>query len=453
MDGKREIRLEELDFRGILRDVVKNIWLVILMALACYLGVTSVMKLTYQAEYSSSATIAIMAKSSSGNTYSSLSAASSMAEVLAKIFQGNVLKSMVAADLDVNSFQGSITAEVVDETNLLQVSVTADTPKEAYLGMQSVLNHYLSVSDYIFGNAAPEVISFPQIPVRATNSAIIQKTQQLAILGGTMLTTMIIVLLSVLRFTVKNRKMAVRCLEGKYLGTLLHEEKNDTFWSKVHSDQKGILISSPVCSASFAESTRKLAARIEHHLRKNRQKLLLVSSIEENEGKTTVAANLALGLASKGYRVLLMDLDLRKPAVHKLFEKTVEEKKNLESVLKGGSEPQNAWIYDEKTGIFLLMNRSIYSNSQDVLVSDNMQTLFNAARQHMDYVIIDTPPQSISADAEIISSLADASIMIVRYDWADMRDINDGIDVMKQGKGEFLGYVLNDIHERLRRGK
>lgn len=451
MNERREFSLDELDIPGIIKDVIKNFWLVILAAVTCYLIVTSVMKVNYRAEYSSTATFAIMAKGSAGSTFASLTTASSMADVLAEVFQSNVLKSKVADDLNMEVFQGNITSEVVNETNLLLLTVTASDPRTAYFGIQSVINNYNSVSEYIFGNAVMEIISTPQISIYPSNPLNIGKMQKMAAFAGALLMCLILAAMSIMRNTVKTRKTAVRRLDGKYLGMAPHEEKNRTFKSRIHNYNKSVLITNPICSFAFSEAIQKLNVRIEYHMRKNNQKILMVTSIAENEGKTTVAANLALALAAKGHRVLVIDMDLRKPAVHKIFEKNIEKDEGFSIVLEDVKNIRKALVYDEKNHIYLLMNRKGYSDSQDILTSDKISVLMDFCRKYMDYVIIDTPPVRVSSDAEIITSYVDAAMLVVRQDWVDIRDINDGMDLLKKGNGEFMGYVLNNVYERKRK--
>ena len=178
----------------------------------------------------------------------------------------------------------------------------------------------------------------------------------------------------------------------------------------------------------------------------------MVTSIAENEGKTTVAANMAIALAEKGYRVLIVDMDLRKPAVYKIFQQDITKDAGLGKALNEPEQLEDILKFDKKNQIYLLLNRNSYSDSQEMLSSERMQRLVQQCREKMDYVIVDTPPAVVSSDAELICALADASMLVVRQDWVDIRDINDGMDVLKQGKGEFIGYMLNNMHEQRKGG-
>ena len=122
----------------------------------------------------------------------------------------------------------------------------------------------------------------------------------------------LLVLLSVLRFTVKTRQGAARNLDGRLLG-IPYEKKQFTWKEILQKKKKSLLISTPLVSMVFSESVRKLATRLKHHMSRRQQKVILVTSVSENEGKSSVAANLALALAEKG-KGGLIDGDLKKPA-------------------------------------------------------------------------------------------------------------------------------------------
>ena len=452
MNENSELNLDELDITGIVKDLLKNIWVILMAGASAWLLVTAGLKMTWQPAYSSTATFAIMARGSADSTFASLNTAAAMADVLSEIFQSDILREKIAQDLSTDDFEGRISSEVIKETNLLKLTVTASDSKSAYLGIRSVINNYSSVSDYIMGNAVLEVISQPQVPAAPANPLSIGRKQKMAAFGGAAAAALCIAVMSFMRNTVKNKRSAVRKLDGRYLGTAPHEIKNRTLKSRIHQYNKSVLLTNPICSLQFSESVEKLAARVEYHMCKHRQKVLMVTSIAENEGKTTVAANMAIALAEKGYRVLIVDMDLRKPAVYKIFQQDITKDAGLGKALNEPEQLEDILKFDKKNQIYLLLNRNSYSDSQEMLSSERMQRLVQQCREKMDYVIVDTPPAVVSSDAELICALADASMLVVRQDWVDIRDINDGMDVLKQGKGEFIGYMLNNMHEQRKGG-
>src|SRR5699024_9031564 len=122
---------------------------------------------------------------------------------------------------------------------------------------------------------------------------------------------------------------------GRLLGTIPYEKKQFTWKEILQKKKKSLLISTSLVSMVFSESVRKLATRLNHHMSRRKQKVILVTSVSENEGKSSVAANLALALAEKGKRVALIDGDLKKPAQYKVFGQPKAPKGWLSDYLSG----------------------------------------------------------------------------------------------------------------------
>lgn len=150
--------------------------------------------------------------------------------------------------------------------------------------------------------------------------------------GGILAIAAVIGLFYLLRFTVKTPASASRLLDGQIRGIIPFEKKGILGRKKT---KKALLLNSPLVSMDFAEASRRVQAKVEYHMRRNSQKILLVTSVSENEGKSTVAANIALALAEKNKKVLLVDGDLRQPAQHKVFEEKGTGRTTVAQVLTG----------------------------------------------------------------------------------------------------------------------
>lgn len=169
----------------------------------------------------------------------------------------------------------------------------------------------------------------------------------------------------------------------------------------------------------------------------------MVTSVAENEGKSSVAANLALALAEKGRRVMLIDVDLKKPALYKVFEKKEENRKYLSDYLDKKAEIKDVLIYEKKEKIYTVFQEKSIHNAARYLDSMEMKALIDAGRKKMDYIILDTPPMSVSSDAELMLKMADNAVLIVRQDWTDVRAANDASDTIRQAGVDFTGFILN----------
>lgn len=442
MSENRELRLDEISLRSIIKDLIKNLWVIAAAAIAGWLAVTGVEKLTYVPEYTATATLAVNTTSSS-SAYTSLSLTSQMAGVFSEIFSSSVLENRICQDLEVDQLDGEITASVIEETNLITLSVTSADPKQAYMIIASALDNYDTVSEYLFSNAVLRMVREPSVPYSPSNTLNISRIQKLAALGGAGGVILMISALSVFRFTVKTRAGAQRNLDGKILGAISYERKFFTWKELFKKKKKSLLISYSTVSMAFGESVRKAASRLSHHMGRRRQQILLVASVSENEGKSSVAANLALALSEKGKKVLLMDCDLKKPAQYRIFDRPSAVKGWLGDYLKEQCQANDLLSYNRKDHFFSVFQNTGVENSASLLASDRMKQLITACSGMVDYIILDSPPMAACSDAELLMGLADTAVLVVRQDWSDVRAVNDAVDVIRRSGTDFAGFLLN----------
>ena len=171
----------------------------------------------------------------------------------------------------------------------------------------------------------------------------------------------------------------------------------------------------------------------------------LVTSTIGEEGKTLTALNLAISIA-KGYdnTVLIVDADLRRPSIHKLLN--LKPKVGLIQCLTENMPVDEVLI---KTGIgklVVLPAGGSISNPVELLASNQMKELVNELKNRYSdrYVIFDTPPILPFADAQVLSSVVDGSIFVVREGKAKLKDVKESINSLRDTN--ILGVVFNDTH-------
>ena len=171
--------------------------------------------------------------------------------------------------------------------------------------------------------------------------------------------------------------------------------------------------------------------------------------MQENEGKSTVAANLALALVKKNRRVLLLDADLKKPALNKVFDKEITREMEFSEYLKGNVSFQEVLTRDKDTGLYYVFGTKAFRNSDALLSSEEMKDIFHITKHAVDYVIIDSAPMGISSDAEILAEYADAGVLVVRQEASRVANINYALDTLKKSKMDIYGIVLNAVRTRV----
>lgn len=426
----------------LLRDVAKR-WLLILLA-ALTVGVAAYIHadVTYTPVYRTTTTYVVTTYSSSTTVYSNLSSASSLATVFSELLNSSVMRKAILQQIGAQSFGGSIEAAVIPETNLLTVAVTASDPRTAFAVAQAIIDHHETVTYQVLDSIALEVLQSPRVPTAPVNYANASGQMKRMMLYTAVAVAVLLTVMSYSRNTIRSGKEARAKLDCNFLGEIPHENKYKTLISRIHRRKTSILITSPVTSFRFVETIRKLRRRVEQHMRGG--KVLMVTSLLENEGKSTIAVNLALAMAQKHEKVLLIDCDLRKPACHALLEQ-----KNIpygvRDVLSGRAEINEAIIQDRKSNLYLLLEKRGNANSGDFVSSSAMAELLEWARNEFDYIVLDLPPMAEVSDAESVTACADASLLVVRQNIAHANAVNKAVEALDGGKAKLLGCVLNDV--------
>ena len=172
-------------------------------------------------------------------------------------------------------------------------------------------------------------------------------------------------------------------------------------------------------------------------------KVLQITSAEPQDGKTTVAANMALAMAHAGKKVLLIDADLRCPKVHQIFR--LRHEIGLSDVISGEIQFENAIQTCEIPGLSLLTAGMTPSNPAELLGGMEIENLLRQLRSEYDYVIVDTPPLMAVSDPAIMASRVDGLVLVVRAGKNKLTTIRDGCELLQTMGVTLLGAVVNDV--------
>jgi capsular exopolysaccharide synthesis family protein len=159
-----------------------------------------------------------------------------------------------------------------------------------------------------------------------------------------------------------------------------------------------------------AEEFRRVRSALTFASISSQVRTVLVTSAAPSEGKSTVAANLALALADLRHTVLLVDADLRRPSIHRLVG--IDGSVGLTSVLVGDVEAEAAGYRLPETSLDVLTAGGSPPNPAEILTSNAMLELIQAAASRYDFVVIDSPPVLSVADANLLSPLVDGVVVV-----------------------------------------
>lgn len=432
------------EWHSLLRDILNNISLVVMAAIigivAVYVSSVSI----YKPVYTSSVTLIVNVKAGTYQSYTNLSASTEMATIFTEVFVQPSMKEKAAEYLGKPSFNGTLTASTVPNTNIINLSVTSENPQIAYEELKAVIEVYPQISDTIFSNAVIDTIREPQIP-RSPSNSVSSSYKSIVVGGVSLLVLMAIVILSLMRDTVKNEVSYNKNIGSKLLGTVTHERKYSTIRDMLRRKENKLLIDRAFTSFRFSECYQKIATRFEYLNRNGGDKVFLVTSVAENEGKSTAAANIGLALAGKGHRVVLLDMDFMKPALNLVLGISQGTAPDLGDFISRKYPYTKLSLQQYKSSrLYVAVNSSRHSDYVDWINSHTVKELIDFLKEKFDYVIIDTPPISVAAEVASISKICDKSVLVVRTDFVQTADINDTIMLLDE-KDKFAGCILNDV--------
>ena len=175
----------------------------------------------------------------------------------------------------------------------------------------------------------------------------------------------------------------------------------------------------------------------------NPPKSLLISSAVPKEGKTTTASNLAVAFSQLSEKVLIVDSDLRRPRLNKIFQ--VKNIGGLSSYLAGKISLEDSIKMTAVDNIWILPSGPIPPNPSELLNAEKMKELMCAAEEKFDIVIIDTPPVLAAIDTIVLSSLVDSIILVIRAGQTTNKTFLNALDKLKRTKTNIVGVVLNEV--------
>jgi polysaccharide biosynthesis transport protein len=228
------------------------------------------------------------------------------------------------------------------------------------------------------------------------------------------------------------------------LGSKTAAEANPTGLSVAASKQAVELITLSRPQSQMSESYRALRTSLLLTSLGAPPKTILITSALPQEGKTTTSINTATVLAQKGTRVLLIDADLRRPSIHKTLG--MGPRAGLSNILTGGTTLQQATVRSALLpNLFILPAGTPPPNPAELLASSQMLDLLAELRDQYDHIIVDTPPTLSVTDAVVLSTRADAVVLVIRSGQTTKPALRRSRDILAQVNARVAGVLLNAV--------
>ena len=381
-------------------------------------------------------------------------------KMVPSMLSSNAMVSIVKDDLgyaQTDRLPASIAASEVINTNLVKLTVSASDAQLAYDVLQSVLRSSTIITDAAICSVSTKIIDESGVPTkRGVSTGNGPKAAAAGLILGLIVGLAALAGKLVLRDTVLTEDEIGWKLKMHSLGQV-------PWISSKRSAGHSITMEADDIPKNFVESIRAIRHYVENEAQQSGAQTFLVTSAVRSEGKTTVAANLALALAGRGHRVLLVDGDLRDPSAARTLGEEPGEgglsdllagKGTAEQFMvsyRGNKETAGGTGTVQPGSRLTILPGGTAGNPSDGAAAGSPYELwsgqaagelFEKFRENYDYVIVDAPQSAVVSETGLIADLADACLFLIRRDCARFDEICEGVETFEESGCRFLGCVM-----------
>lgn len=252
-------------------------------------------------------------------------------------------------------------------------------------------------------------------------------------------------------------EMVLAAVSDIKVGHLSYASKN--YWKKHPEDKtrelydgwdQRLLFRPGTSGTNYAEMYRILRASVSLLGDENHRKITLFTSALPGEGKTSTSANFALAAAAQGRKTLLIDLDLRKPSVHKIFGLTrVQEKGGITECLANRAAFEDIIIREPvQENLHIIVSGNRAPNPGELLHTGRLKSILAQACREFDVVVLDTAPLLAVPDTRIITPLADNVCLVIRAEYTPRGAVHRVLSVLEEDNSKISGVVFNGFREK-----
>ncbi|HUU42086.1 MAG TPA: polysaccharide biosynthesis tyrosine autokinase, partial [Desulfatiglandales bacterium] len=195
--------------------------------------------------------------------------------------------------------------------------------------------------------------------------------------------------------------------------------------------------------STASESYRGIRTSILFSLVESAPKSILITSSGPREGKTITSANLAITMAQSGSKVIILDCDMRRPKIHKLFG--VSKEKGIANLLVKKNDIKETIIHTRIPNLDIIPSGPIPPNPSELLGSSRMADLLDKLKKHYNHIIIDSPPSTAVTDAVVLSKSVDGVVLVVRAGDTVREIARNGVTQLQNIGARILGAILNGV--------
>ena len=328
----------------------------------------------------------------------------------------------------------------IRQTRIISIEVQTHDPKLCQMMATAYANAFIDEVQKIMDMQNSQIIDKARIPIYPIFPKSLRNSVVAFILGGA-LAYLIFFLMSLLDTTIKNPDEVTNALKIPIIGTI---PQDDNLLTQNYAGNYILSTGGGSKETSLSEHFRATRVNLQYSLinKKNQALVYIITSSIPAEGKSFNSANIAASMAESGKRVLLINCDLRKPTLQKIFR--LHSDLGLVNYLIGEKS------FDEivqknvmNLPLDLIFCGPVPPNPAKLLISEEFEKLIEEQKKNYDYIFLDTPPLLSTADALLLGKCADAVLLIIRAGFTHLGLVQQTVSEAKQAKVNIVGAILN----------
>ena len=334
----------------------------------------------------------------------------------------------------------SISMSSVNETGMVRVSCTTNEPEKSADICNAVLQVAPDAIKQVVGAGQAEMVDSAKTPLLPNSRGEINQGLRGALVGAVAAAALLELL-----FLLNRKVTGTDDLTDNYTPPVLTSIKR----SREKSEDAGQFLLSEKSPMEVVESYAKLRMNLFYTLVERPNRAVVVTSAVSGEGKSTIAANLAISCAISGKRVLLIDADMRRACQQDIFHYDPKSP-GLSDVLAGTARWKDVLLDSGHSGMIILPAGTIPPNPAELLESRHMDLLLEELGEAFDLILMDVPPVNIVSDPLALSGKTAGALFVVRQNFSDHREIRRALTAAEMTDMNLLGFIF--YGENLRQG-
>lgn len=436
----------------LIRQIVSKWWVIAIFIVVFSISGFGIAKLTYNEQYSSTLIFNVSNKdreivgtAGGYTTASDAQASTTIANNFKTLIQRgndfisrvqNTVEATTGKTYEKEQLRGLIDVELVTDSTLISITVKSPDKELTYAVATAIQSVYPEIAKVAFPTANISVAdSATQAKLAADSSTLIYTAI------GFMVGAALAVLLILIKARIDNKLLSSEDIKNKFNIDIIASVSD--IKSKNKADRTRLLITDRNVGLPFIETFKLIRTKLENAKHKKGFSVFAVTSSTESEGKTTCSSNIALSLAKSGKSVLLIDADLRKPAVCKTLGVNIEGEKGIHDIVNGVKSFEESVKYIERYNLYLLVASAAVPDPSETLASARMAEIVAEAKKNFDFVIIDCPPAGVVADAAIVANYADTMIFVTAEERVALQQIEYALSDLMTTKADIFGCIYN----------